>query len=600
MATQKALLLLDGLDEAGKERDRIEAHVDTVLAKQGHVVLCTSRPAGLGEARFCDFHKLTLSPLSDAQQEAFLAKRLGDARAAELVPYMRDKVPLDAATGKRVTTNPLMLAMVASIAKLHQGIEMPSTAAALYDVATRAMLKRSSAEKKLSHEAETLLGATFLEAHVAQQRIITEEHLGAAAQRCGSGREAVDELTQLVTADQLPLLRLDQSKPLQMKAFHLSIQEYYAMRAITNRTVRLEGFKWDAWWTNVVFMGTQAGDEFGKGLVYAAGLVDAESSNVDNWRSLLLHALVHEGLPTGWLPTAVEAAGGSASDVPRLRAFVGRYRDVIQREGGRAIAQLALQQPQEGVVFDRLREMKMQRLLTWRNKPQADPCVATFAHGSSVSAVAVSRMRIVGAAGKAVHVYDTATEEELGTLEGPSDVKSVAIFETDDEESTALIVAGFENGTIKVWDAGARFRQLPCRLSSPLTPFLLASQILWNSRQPKRAPTATRHASVAFSPDGKTIVSGSWDKTIKVWDAGQPFHLLPCHLSCASDALLACFSDTLELKASKESAHNREIMSVAFSPDGSRRSSLDRMTRRSKCGTQVSRFSFCHLVFLRF
>ena len=26
-------------------------------------------------------------------------------------------------------------------------------------------------------------------------------------------------------------------------------------------------------------------------------------------------------------------------------------------------------------------------------------------------------------------------------------------------------------------------------------------------------------ASVAFSPDGATIVSGSYDKTIKVWDA---------------------------------------------------------------------------------
>ena len=26
--------------------------------------------------------------------------------------------------------------------------------------------------------------------------------------------------------------------------------------------------------------------------------------------------------------------------------------------------------------------------------------------------------------------------------------------------------------------------------------------------------------SVAFSPDGKTIVSGSVDKTLKVWDAG--------------------------------------------------------------------------------
>jgi len=37
--------------------------------------------------------------------------------------------------------------------------------------------------------------------------------------------------------------------------------------------------------------------------------------------------------------------------------------------------------------------------------------------------------------------------------------------------------------------------------------------------------------SVAFSPDGKTIVSGSRDQTIKVWDAGvlalttsNPYH----------------------------------------------------------------------------
>ena len=36
--------------------------------------------------------------------------------------------------------------------------------------------------------------------------------------------------------------------------------------------------------------------------------------------------------------------------------------------------------------------------------------------------------------------------------------------------------------------------------------------------------------SVAFSPDGKTIVSGSSDVTIKVWDAGTPACPIP-HLA---------------------------------------------------------------------
>jgi len=52
--------------------------------------------------------------------------------------------------------------------------------------------------------------------------------------------------------------------------------------------------------------------------------------------------------------------------------------------------------------------------------------------------------------------------------------------------------------------------------------------------------------SVAFSPDGRRIVSGSTDKTLKVWDAesGQ---------------------ETLTLKG-----HTDYVTSVAFSPDGRR------------------------------
>ena len=435
MTTGRALLLLDGLDEAGAHRSRIERHVAEVVARRGCALLCTSRPAGLTEGLFDGFHKLELAPLSDAQQRGFLERRLGSTRAAELAPYLEKRVPVDADTRRRVTANPLMLSMVASIAKLRAGIEMPETTAALYGVAARAMLQRAGVA--VSGAAVALLQATFFEAHADQQRVVTEKHLGAAAARVGD--EAVKELRDLVVRDRLPLVRLLQTEPLQMQAFHLSFQEYYAMRAVSGGGARLPGFKWDVWWTNAVFMGVQTGDAFGEHFVEAAGLEAP-------WRRGVVTALAREALPTAWLPTVAEAAGG---DVARLKAFVGRYRNVLESEGGKAVAQLAAQQPDDA-LFRALQERPQQRLLTWCNKPLgADPCVATFAHPSSVGALAVSATLIVGGAGKHVYVYDAATDERLGTLEGDADVQCVAVHED-------RIAAGYENGTLKVWNSGER------------------------------------------------------------------------------------------------------------------------------------------------
>ena len=65
------------------------------------------------------------------------------------------------------------------------------------------------------------------------------------------------------------------------------------------------------------------------------------------------------------------------------------------------------------------------------------------------------------------------------------------------------------------------------------------------NRSPSR-DTQARVTSVAFSPDGKRIVSGSDDNTVKVWDADNG-------------------PETLTLKG-----HTDMVTSVAFSADGKR------------------------------
>ena len=46
--------------------------------------------------------------------------------------------------------------------------------------------------------------------------------------------------------------------------------------------------------------------------------------------------------------------------------------------------------------------------------------------------------------------------------------------------------------------------------------------MLINCVAEKTAAHSDRVVSVAFSPDGTKIVSGSYDGTIKVWDFGAP------------------------------------------------------------------------------
>ena len=84
-------------------------------------------------------------------------------------------------------------------------------------------------------------------------------------------------------------------------------------------------------------------------------------------------------------------------------------------------------------------------------------------------------------------------------------------------DGSRIVSGGIEDKTLKVWDAGTPARPIPHLAQNLSAPTLAAASLELNSEKQSAHSDSVR--SVAFSPDGKTVVSGSDDKSLKVWDA---------------------------------------------------------------------------------
>ncbi|CAG7845863.1 Uncharacterized WD repeat-containing protein alr2800, partial [Serendipita indica DSM 11827] len=161
-------------------------------------------------------------------------------------------------------------------------------------------------------------------------------------------------------------------------------------------------------------------------------------------------------------------------------------------------------------------------------------------HTHYVRSVAFSPdgQRIVsGSDDRTVRLWDVETGAQIGSpLEGHTGSVNSVAFSPDGQR----IVSGSSDRTVRLWDV-----ETGAQIGSPLeghTGWKRAHRL-----DPRLKDIQAAVMSVAFSPDGQRIVSGSSDRTVRLWDV-----------------------ETGAQIGSPLEGHTDSVRSVAFSPDGQR------------------------------
>ena len=166
----------------------------------------------------------------------------------------------------------------------------------------------------------------------------------------------------------------------------------------------------------------------------------------------------------------------------------------------------------------------------------------------------------------------------LNTLKGHEGNVTSVVFSPDGQ----TIASGSGDCTVKLWSRDGKLLNTLIGHGSPVNrvAYNRDGQIISRSRN----TTICGVNSVAFSPDGQTIASGSHDKTVKLWSRdGKLLNTFKRHDEYVSSVMFSPDGQTIASGSRDKTVklwsrdgkllntlkgHDSEVSSVVFSPDG--------------------------------